>query len=291
MSRTAREPVRFTEALISTAGHCKIACGFCLRPDRAPGYLEIPTYTRTLSRLKEIGVEGVCLTGGEPTHHPQLRDLIRLAHQFGLAVSVVTSARAEADVAGLARIGHLLANLTVSADSAGAMQLGRTTRSVETALATLQAVPASVKVLHLTYWDVSDTEARGMYTALRDVGIEVQLSPVMLERAAQAKAGLSPDEYVQRQRNDTDRLARYFQLTPRFQEHLAALHAMLLHFPSESCRSTLLYVSADGHLRRCPYGTTGVSIQAPRSVIRDYLAAPPGDKVIPDCAAICRAAR
>ncbi|OAR22207.1 radical SAM protein [Streptomyces sp. ERV7] len=284
-------PARFTEALVSTAGHCKIACGFCLRPDRAPGYLKIATYTRTLSRLKEMGVEGVCLTGGEPAHHPQLRDLIRLAHQFGLAVSVVTSARAEAEVAGLARIGHLLANLTVSADSTGAMHLGRTTRSVKTALATLRAVPAPAKVLHLTYWDMSDTEARAVHTALRDAEFEVQLSPVMLDPAAQAKAGLSLDEYVQRQRNDTDHLAHYFQFSPRFQKHLTALHAMLLHPRSVSCRSSLLYVSMDGHLRRCPYGTTGVPVQAPRTVIRDYLAAPPGDKVTPDCAAICRATR
>ncbi|GGP92217.1 radical SAM protein [Streptomyces melanogenes] len=290
---TAAKPVpaRFTQALVSTAGHCKIACGFCLRPDRAPGYLEIPTYTRTLSRLKEAGVEGVCLTGGEPAHHPQLRDLIRLAHQFGLAVSVVTSARAEADVAGLARIGHLLANLTVSADSAGAMRLGRTTRSVKTALATLQAVPAPAKVLHLTYWDVSDTEARAVYTALRDVEVEVQLSPVMLDTAAQANAGLSLDAYVQRQRDDTEHLAHYFALSPRFRKHLTALHALLFQPESRVCRSDLLYVSANGCLRRCPYGTTGVSVQAPRSVIHDYLAAPPGDQVTPDCAAICRAAR
>ncbi|MEU5435441.1 radical SAM protein [Streptomyces sp. NPDC020719] len=290
---TAAKPVpaRFTQALVSTAGHCKIACGFCLRPDRAPGYLEIPTYTRILSRLKETGVEGICLTGGEPAHHPQLRDLIRLAHQFGLAVSVVTSARAEADVAGLARIGHLLANLTVSADSAGAMHLGRTTRSVKTALATLLAVPAPAKVLHLTYWDVPDTEARAIYTALRDAEIEVQLSPVILDTAAQATAGLSLDAYVQRQRDDTDHLAHYLQLSPQFQKHLTALHAMLLQPKSRPCRSNLLYISADGRLRRCPYGTTGVSVEAPRSVIRDYLAAPPGDKITPDCAAICRAAR
>jgi organic radical activating enzyme len=95
-------------ALVSTAGHCKVACGFCFRADRAHGFLDTATYARTLSRLKETGVEGVCLSGGEPTHHPQLRQLVRLAHQFGMSVSMVTSARTEAEVTALSQIAHLL---------------------------------------------------------------------------------------------------------------------------------------------------------------------------------------
>ncbi|WP_031070132.1 radical SAM protein [Streptomyces sp. NRRL S-118] len=93
--------VKVRTALVSTAGHCKVACGFCFRADRAHGFLDTATYTRTLSRLREAGVEGVCLTGGEPTHHPQLRQLVRLAHQFGMSVSMVTSARSVAEVIAL----------------------------------------------------------------------------------------------------------------------------------------------------------------------------------------------
>ncbi|MEN8649077.1 radical SAM protein [Streptomyces sp. 21So2-11] len=284
-------PHRFKEALVSTAGHCKIACGFCLRPDREAGFVDIPTYTRTLSRLKEVGVEGICLTGGEPAHHPQLRDLVRLAHQFGIAVSVVTSARTEADVTTLAAVGHLLTNLTVSADSEGAMKLGRTTRSVKSGLATLEAVPAPVKVLHLTYWDVEEAEGRSMYEQIRDANIDLQFSPVMLDSADQRDAGLHLGDYLQQQRSDAETLACYFQLSPRFQKHLAALRTMLLQPRRALCRSTVLYVSADGRLRRCPYGTTGVTVQAPRSTIRAYLEASPEDEVTPDCAAICRTDR
>ncbi|MFF3337840.1 radical SAM protein [Streptomyces flavidovirens] len=288
MTTPGSTATRFKEALVSTAGHCKIACGFCLRPDREAGFVEISTYTRTLSRLKEIGVEGVCLTGGEPAHHPQLRDLVRLAHQFGIAVSVVTSARTEADVTALAALGHLLTNLTASADSQGAMKLGRTTRSVESGLATLEAVPAPVKVLHLTYWDVPDAEARSMYEQIRDADVDLQLSPVMLDTSDQRKAGLNLNDYLRQQRSDAETLARYFQLSHRFQKHLAALRTMLLQPKRALCRSTVLYVSANGTLRRCPYGTTGVTVQAPRSTIREYLEASPEDEVTPDCAAICR---
>ncbi|WP_246144592.1 radical SAM protein [Actinacidiphila oryziradicis] len=135
-----RAPTGYRSALISTAGHCKIACGFCLRADRGHTFLDLATYTRALSRLKEIGVEGICLTGGEPTHHPELRQLIRLAHQFGLPVSVVTSARTEADVTQLSALAHLLQNVTVSADSLEAMTLGSTTRTVQSAMSTLRRV-------------------------------------------------------------------------------------------------------------------------------------------------------
>lgn len=47
----------------------------------------------------------VCLTGGEPVHHPHLRTLVRSCHQFGLPVSLVTSARTPADVARLKTVG------------------------------------------------------------------------------------------------------------------------------------------------------------------------------------------
>ncbi|WP_327324562.1 radical SAM protein [Streptomyces sp. NBC_01210] len=150
-------PVRM--ALVSTAGHCAVACSFCFRADRARGFLTTATYARALSRLKEAGVEGVCLTGGEPTHHPELRQLVRLALQFGMTVSMVTSARLEVEVTALAEVGRLLTNVTVSADSQGAMALGRTTRTAASAVATLDAVDTASKVLHLTYWDVDNEEA------------------------------------------------------------------------------------------------------------------------------------
>lgn len=164
---------KFRSALISTAGHCKIACGFCFRTDRAHGFLDIPTYTRALSRLKEAGVEAICLTGGEPAHHPELRQLLRLAHQFGLHPSIVTSARSVEDVERLADNARLLANITVSADSIGAMELGRTTRSVDSAVATLEQVPAAEKILHLTYWKLTADECQEIYERVDESRLQI----------------------------------------------------------------------------------------------------------------------
>lgn len=285
---------RVRTALISTAGHCMVACGFCFRADRAHGFLDTATYTRTLSRLKEAGVEGVCLSGGEPTHHPQLRQLVRLAHQFGMAVSMVTSARTVAEVIALSQVAHLLANVTVSADSQGAMLLGRTTRTAASGLDTLRAINTETKILHVTCWGLRDEECKDLADLVSEAGVEVQFSPVVLDERALRRDGKSVQDYLVQQRLDADVLGRYFNLSARYRAYLDELGD--LQFPTDggerwSCRSAAAYVSADGDIRRCPYGQASVRAHAPRAAIREFLTAPAQDRVTPDCAAICRSTR
>ncbi|WP_030711152.1 radical SAM protein [Streptomyces sp. NRRL F-2580] len=282
-------PVR--TALVSTAGHCEVACSFCFRADRARGFLTTATYTRALSRLKETGVEGVCLTGGEPTHHPELRQLVRLALQFGMTVSMVTSARSDSEVSALAEVGHLLTNVTVSADSQGAMTLGRTTRTAASAVATLDAVDTPSKVLHLTYWDVDGEEATQLAGLVTGKGIDVQLSPVLLSEDALRRDGQSVQDSLMQRVRDTAALGQHFRLSNGYRTYLDDLRRMQLSAEeSHPCRSATLYVSAKGEVRHCPYGASEISVHAPRTEIRAFLEAPATDRVVPDCAAICRPA-
>lgn len=278
-------------ALVSTAGHCKVACGFCFRADRAHGFLDTATYARTLSRLKEAGVEGVCLSGGEPTHHPRLRQLVRLAHQFGMSVSMVTSARTVAEVTTLSQTAHLLANVTVSADSQGAMLLGRTTRTAASGIDTLRAVSTDSKILHVTCWDLSDGECEELVGLVSEAKVEIQFSPVVLDERALRREGKSVQDYLVQQHLDADLLDRHFNLSGRYRAYLNELRDLQLPPAGGerwSCRSATAYVSADGRIRRCPYGQASVSVNAPRAAIRYFLTAPAQDRVTPDCAAICR---
>ncbi|GGO42449.1 radical SAM protein [Streptomyces lasiicapitis] len=280
-------------ALVSTAGHCKIACGFCFRADRTAGFLDTATYTRTLSRLKEAGVEGACLTGGEPTHHPEIRQLVRLAHQFGIPVSMVTSARTVTEVATLSKLAHLLENVTVSADSQGAMELGRTTRTVESALSTLRAISTDTKILHVTCWDLTDGECQDLASLVAGAGVDLQFSPVVLDASALHRERRSVQDYLLQQLLDAKLLDRYFHLSERYWANLEELRA--LHLPPDKgerrrCCAESAYVSADGDLRRCPYGQASVSVHAPRAEIHRFLTDPAQDRVTPDCAAICRPA-
>ncbi|MCY9786970.1 radical SAM protein [Nocardiopsis sp. EMB25] len=281
--------LRFRTALVSTAGHCAVACGFCFRADRAHGFLDVATYTRSLSRLREIGVESICLTGGEPTHHPELRQLIRLAHQFGLPVSVVTSARTEAEVTALAEVVHLVENVTVSADSRGAMKLGRTKRCVGSGINTLLTIDAPASVLHVSYWDLTDDECRELARLVAEAGTELQFSPVLLDGHAIHRARMTVAGYEERQQLDAAVLERHFNLGDGFRDYLAHLRSMR---SSPGCRhlcqSRALYVSAEGQLRRCPYSEVGVSTHQPRSDVREFLVRPTTDRVTTECAAICR---
>ncbi|MEU5432990.1 radical SAM protein [Streptomyces sp. NPDC020719] len=284
---------RVRTALISTAGHCKVACGFCFRADRAHGFLNTATYTRALSRLKEAGVEAVCLSGGEPTHHPQLRQLVCLSRQFGMAVSMVTSARTVAEVIALSQVTHLLTNVTVSADSQGAMRLGCTTRSTASGIDTLRTVGTAAKILHVTCWGLRDEECQDLVRLVSGAGVEVQFSPVVLDARTLRREGKSVQEYLAQQRHDAGVLGRYFALSTRYRSYLEELEDLQL--PTDaverwSCRSATAYVTAEGDIRRCPYGQAAVNVHAPRAAIRHLLTAPAQDLVIPDCAAICRPA-
>lgn len=233
----------------------------------------------------------MCLTGGEPTHHPRLRQLVRLAHQFGLTVSMVTSARTVAEVTVLSQVAPLLSNVTVSADSQGAMLLGRTTRTAASAIHTLRSVSTESRILHVTCWDLGDQECQDLADLVAAAGVEIQFSPVVLDQRALHRAGATIPEYLDRQQHDAEALSRHFNLSDRYWTYLAELrdlHRTRSEPERRPCRSATAYVSADGHIRRCPYGRASVTALAPRAEIGQFLTAPAQDRVTVDCAAICR---
>src|SRR5690606_34208863 len=131
-----------------------------------------------------------------PTHHPRLRQLVRLAHQFGMSVSMVTSARTVTEVTTLSQTAHLLANVTVSADSQGAMLLGRTTRTAASGIDTLRAVSTDSKILHVTCWDLSDGECEELVGLVSEAKVEIQFSPVVLDERALRREGKSVQDYL-----------------------------------------------------------------------------------------------
>lgn len=76
-------------------GGCNFRCPFChngdlvLRPDRAPAL----SADEALSFLKKRQgiLEGVCITGGEPTLQPELPQFLKAIHELGLAVKLDTN--------------------------------------------------------------------------------------------------------------------------------------------------------------------------------------------------------
>ncbi len=76
-------------------GGCNFICPFCQNGDLVLNPAEIPAITEqeVFSHLKKRQgiIEGVCITGGEPTLNPKLRDFIKRIKELGLLVKLDTN--------------------------------------------------------------------------------------------------------------------------------------------------------------------------------------------------------
>lgn len=80
-------------ATIFTGG-CNFRCPFCHNSDLLPGSIEAEYETEEVMEFlaKRKGIlEGVCITGGEPTLQPDLEDFIRRVRELGLLVKLDTN--------------------------------------------------------------------------------------------------------------------------------------------------------------------------------------------------------
>src|SRR5262249_9018372 len=62
---------------------CNLSCSYCSEYDKVSDPIPAEILEERLRKLKSLGTFGISLTGGEPTLHPQLPDLIRKCRQLG----------------------------------------------------------------------------------------------------------------------------------------------------------------------------------------------------------------
>lgn len=71
---------------------CNLRCPFCHNPDLVlhPEWLDSIPWDHVERRLAALKrwLDGVCVTGGEPTLHPDLPELLRKIRRLGLAVKL-----------------------------------------------------------------------------------------------------------------------------------------------------------------------------------------------------------
>ena len=56
---------------------CNLSCGYCNEFDKTSSPVPLEILKTRAKKLKELGAFSICLTGGEPTLHPDLPELIR----------------------------------------------------------------------------------------------------------------------------------------------------------------------------------------------------------------------
>lgn len=288
----SRTPLAPRTALLSIIDRCSVGCRFCFRADKTGTIMTPKDFSRTLSRLTDLGVKAVTLTGGEPLEHPALLDLLRLSEPFPLAISMITSGISACALETLKMASRWMNGVTISADSLEAQRIGRVSRTPEGAFLLARALAPLQCTIHILIHKLDRKELEAWSRELkRSPNVSIEISPLQLADADRIRSGLTISRYVEIIEQDTLRVASVLDIGPQFLAKRTLLVERLTGTSTESCRSTRLFISAKGELRRCPYEKQVTSsVYDSRDQIKSFLlgkqaSVPEGTE--PRCVGVC----
>ncbi|MCB9838004.1 MAG: GTP 3',8-cyclase MoaA [Phycisphaeraceae bacterium] len=176
---------------LSLTDRCNFRCVYCMDPDvrfmRRMDLLTDSQMTRLVRVCAALGVRRVRLTGGEPTLHPTLTELIADLRAIGLDDLSMTTNGAVAtrdELAAYRRAG--IDRLTVSIDSLREDRFARITRSVSGVARVIRTVEDAievgltpVKVNAVVIRGFNDDEVVDFAQLSRRFGVDVRLIEYM----------------------------------------------------------------------------------------------------------------
>lgn len=278
---TARRASRLTDShgrtirdlRLSLTDRCNFRCIYCLDPGARflppEALLGVDDFERLARVAARMGVRTIRLTGGEPTLHPRLEEIIeRLAAIGGPEITMTTNgSRLEPErLARWKRAG--LSRLTISIDAAGPEAFARITRSAWNADDLLRGIEAAVagdlapvKLNAVIVRGENEDEVLGLAGLARRFGVEmrfIEFMPLDASRAWSMDRMVSADEILGR----IDRAYGLVKLPPRDPGSTAELYAFADGGPGRigmiapvtrpfcgECRR--LRITADGRVRPC----------------------------------------
>ncbi|MBU4216559.1 radical SAM protein [Candidatus Parcubacteria bacterium] len=83
-------------AYLQIIRQCNQQCIICSNPDNGL-VLSLPEIRTKIDDFKKRGFEGIILTGGEPTLHPELKEIMTYSSQSGLFVNMISNGQKIAD--------------------------------------------------------------------------------------------------------------------------------------------------------------------------------------------------
>jgi molybdenum cofactor biosynthesis enzyme MoaA len=260
----------YRAALISLSERCSLGCTFCFRADVGATSMSIAVYLRTLSRLRELGIKTICLTGGEPTEHSSFLKFVKIAHQFGLTPSLVTAAPNVDSIEKISKISHLLAHLTLSIDSKEASLLGKTSRSLARANLLLSVLDRKCDLtINFTFYKVSLEEASTLCNFCKKAKCAIDLTPVLLSSAQQSKFAGGSVEYLSEIEQSCLNLSKFFYVPLQIRhDSIKAVFDSCDRHDLHSCKSKKLFVSPRGAIRLCPFGLDLATVYDAREQLR-----------------------
>jgi len=113
-------PEKPSRVIVEPTNACNLRCSYCGNKDMARKwtYLPLPIYRQLVGEMQELGIPRITLhTIGEPTLHPELPEMIRLAKTAGLVVTLSTNGTTLDDkrVADLVDAAPDILNISVDA--------------------------------------------------------------------------------------------------------------------------------------------------------------------------------
>lgn len=88
MNNRPRAPLLVT---VNVTGVCNLTCRYCYFQPRMEVHIKMEEYKRVLTTLKNHEIFLLTLSGGEPFLHPEINELLQLAHDNFEEVSVLTN--------------------------------------------------------------------------------------------------------------------------------------------------------------------------------------------------------
>lgn len=70
---------------------CNLSCSFCIGNIRAPRFMSVDEFSRIIAQAKPYTKHLYLHVLGEPLVHPQLEELLAVAHRFGMCVNITTN--------------------------------------------------------------------------------------------------------------------------------------------------------------------------------------------------------
>jgi cyclic pyranopterin phosphate synthase len=275
---------RITYLRISVTDRCNLRCVYCMPEAGLPWipkaeilrFEEIEAIVRAAA---SVGVRSLRLTGGEPLVRRDLPDLVaRLAAIPGIediALStnglLLAETAHELRAAGLRRVNVSLDTLREDRFAAIARRPGldRVLAGIDAAIA---AGLAPLKLNCVVMHGQNDDEVHDFaaFTRNRDVYVRfIEVMPVQDNVALQRDAYVSSAELLARIGRDGDLLpvpgpggngpARYYAFAGA--RGAIGVISPLSHDYCETCNRVRL--SADGHLKLCLFGDTGIDLRTP----------------------------
>jgi AdoMet-dependent heme synthase len=84
-------------AYLEIIGKCDLKCSYCYNRESGFGVdsqISVNEFRQAIDRLHSAGIEQVTLSGGEPTLHSHLADLVSVASKTGMSVHICSNGRA-----------------------------------------------------------------------------------------------------------------------------------------------------------------------------------------------------